>query len=75
MQNLISSDYGYLPVYLTILVFWCIDIILSFFKGYYVVGQVEIVSDLKLTSLRYLKTQFAIDIIVVVIYTIPLYNQ
>jgi len=46
--------------------------ILSFFKGYYAFGKGKVIDNPKNIALNNLKTQFPFDIIVIIMYTIPL---
>jgi len=72
---MVSTQGYFYPVYISFLAFWCVDCILSFFKGYYVFGKAKIVTNLKLTALHYIKSQFIVDLIVILIYSIPLVYQ
>lgn len=62
----------YLPIYVVILIFLVVDMVLSFFKGYYAFGKGKVIDDGLLVAVNYLKSQFYIDFLVVGIYIIPL---
>lgn len=51
------------------------DIILSFFKGYYAFGKGRVIDDPKKVAMNYLTNQFPFDFIVVALYIIPLVFQ
>lgn len=65
----------YLPVYLSFLAFILIDILINFFKGYYNYGKGKVVDDPKKIVKNYLKNQFPFDILMVLLYSIPLFHQ
>lgn len=52
-----------------------VDIFLSFFMGYYAFGKGRVVDDPVKVCLYYLKHQFLIDLLVVLLYSIPLIYQ
>ena len=72
-----AADVGtiYLPIYIIVLIFLVIDLVLSFFKGYYAFGKGKIVDDGWMVVNNYLRTQFYFDFLVVSIYTIPLFHE
>ncbi len=65
----------YLPVYLTFLVFMVVDMILSFFKGYYAFGKGKVVDEHGKIVRNNLRNQFPFDIVVVTLYAVPLFHQ
>lgn len=65
----------YYPFFLFNLAFLVVDMFLSFFKGYYVLGRAQIIDDPWEVLLHYLKYQFYFDITIIGIYIIPLFYQ
>ena len=63
------------PLYILLFFLLAIDIILSFFKGYYAYGRGKVVDDKYLVALKYLKTQFPFDIVVSLVYITPLFDN
>jgi hypothetical protein len=64
-----------LPIYLTILALLAVDIFFSFFKGFYAFGKGKVIDDGVQVAMNYLKFQFPFDIIIVILYIIPLIHQ
>jgi hypothetical protein len=58
--------------YLTALIFLAVDIMLSFFVGYYSPGRGRVVDDGKEIANKYLWSQFPLDLIVWLVYLVPL---
>lgn len=58
--------------YILAVVYLAVDIIFSFFKGFYSPGRGRVVDDWKEITQNYLRTQFPFDIAVWVIYLVPL---
>lgn len=71
----LSFGSTYLPIYISLVLYFCIDIGMNFFKGYYAFGRGKVIDDINMIISHYLKTQFYFDVIFVVIYIIPLIYQ
>lgn len=52
-----------------------IDIVLNFFKGYYTFGKGKVVNDARKIVMHYLKSQFPLDVLMVILYSVPLFHQ
>jgi hypothetical protein len=62
----------YRPIYFSFLAFMVLDMILSFFKGYYSFGKGRVIEDYQKIMVNYLKTQFPYDLVTVLLYVVPL---
>ena len=60
------------PIYILLFLLLVADIVLSFFKGYYVFGRGKVVDDKWMVAKKYLFTQFPFDLTVAVFYLTPL---
>ena len=72
--SVISSS-NTIILYLIILMILVLDIVISFHRGFYKVGQGRVVCDKRQIQLNYLKGYFAIDIISTVCVLVPLVVQ
>ena len=70
-----TTNGWYLPAYYSLLGYWCLDCLLSFFKAYCEAGKTELTTRLDLIMVHYVKRQFMIDAVVIVVYCVPLLYQ
>lgn len=53
----------YFAIYISLLVFFCAEIVVCFHKGYYAFGRGRVIDDHDLIVKHYFKIQFIIDIV------------
>jgi hypothetical protein len=71
-ENELQFTSSYRPVYIFFLSFLVLDILVSFFVGYYAFGKGKVVEDPKKIAIKYLTKQFILDIFTVLLYIVPL---
>jgi hypothetical protein len=55
--------------------FMLVDILINFFKGYYNFGKGKIIDKPDKIVRNYLRSQFLFDILMIILYSIPLFYQ
>ena len=63
------------PIFIIIAALLVVDMVLSFFKGYYAFGRGKVIDDKYLVAKKYMITQFPFDILVIVFYITPLFDN